>query len=100
MTKRQSISARIVVESNSESNERTIGYVVSALKNACKNIRDGTVLITIYDEDDKMIGADMSGIPSEELQDSFDDMVDKLEQTQPTVIPAPRPPPGRQPAQQ
>ncbi len=79
MATRQVINARIVIETNAESQERTVAYVVSALKNACRNMRDGTVLIQVYDEQDRLLGADLSGSPTEELQDVFDDLVDKIE---------------------
>ncbi len=92
MTHRTVINARIVIESSSESPERTNGYVVSALKNACKNIRDGTAMIVIYDESDHVIGADLSGTPSDELADAFDDILDKYADSVDTTRPVPKPP--------
>lgn len=95
--KRTTLSAQILVESSSESEERTVGYVVSALKNSFRNIRDGTVVITIYDENEHLIGADMSGSPSAEIEDVFDDLVDKLGEVEVKVqVPTPKPPPRSQ----
>ena len=75
----RSITARVLVEPGSESLERTMGYVISALKTACRNIRDGTVAIALYDENDRLIGMDLSGVPSEGLQVTVDDMFEDHE---------------------
>ena len=97
MAHRKVINARIVIETNAESPERTLGYVVSALKAACRNTRDGSVLITIYDDEDHMLGADLSGTPSEELQSDLEDLLDKFEDqiAHPPIMVRPSPPPVR-----
>lgn len=92
MAKRQVMGVDVFIDSNVESEERIRAYVIQAFKNACKNIRDGTVLVVIRDENERILGVDLSGTPTPELQDSFDDMIDKLES--PPVVPRP-PPHGR-----
>lgn len=94
MANRQVITARLILDSPVEGQDRAKGYVVSALKNSCKNIRDGTVLTTVYDDEEHIIGVDLSGTPSEELQDELEDLLDKLES--PVVKVTPRPPPNHQ----
>lgn len=69
MATQQVITARIIIEPGNESIERTRGYVISALKNSFRNLRDGSAAILLYNEDDELIGADFSGTPSEELQE-------------------------------
>jgi hypothetical protein len=75
----QVITARVLYEAGSESQERTRGYVVQALKSACRNIRDGNVSIALYDEDDNLIGMDVTGTPSETLQNLLDDLFESYE---------------------
>lgn len=69
MARQQVMTARIIIEPGNESIERTRGYVVSALKNSFRNLRDGSAVIALYNEDDELIGMDISGTPSEELQE-------------------------------
>ena len=80
MPKPTVITARILVESGSESMERTRGYVIAAMKTACRNIRDGNVVVALYDEDEHLLGMDVTGVPSENLQDSIDQLFDKYEE--------------------
>jgi hypothetical protein len=75
--KPQTIMATILIEPGAESPDRLRGYVVSAVKNACRNIRDGTVVIVLHDEDDNLIGMDVSGTPSVTLQKEFDDLMER-----------------------
>lgn len=90
MANRMVMSVDVYVDSNAESPERIRGYAVSAFKNACKNIRDGTVLSVIRDtETGKIIGVDLSGTPSSELQEQFEDLIDKLEPPEQRPVPAP-----------
>jgi len=75
--KRIHLTVNLAIEPNTESDDRIVGYVTSALKSAFRNIRDGSVVTTIY-EGDRLIGVDLSGTPSPELEDLVDDMLDKL----------------------
>jgi hypothetical protein len=78
--KPQLIHARILIEPGTESLERTKSYVISAVKSSCRNIRDGNVVVALYDEDDHLLGMDVTGVPSETLQDTIDGMFDKFEE--------------------
>lgn len=75
--KPQTIMATIMIEPGAESPDRLRGYVVSAVKNSCRNIRDGTVVIVLHDVDDNLIGMDVSGTPSVTLQKEFDDLMER-----------------------
>lgn len=75
----QVITAQIFIEPGAESLERTRGYVIQAIKSSARNIRDGTVVIVLYDENEKLIGMDMTGNPSPALQGSVDEMLEKFE---------------------
>lgn len=74
MGKPQVIEARILIESHPESADRTLGYVVTALKSSVRNIRGGSVAIALYDEDDQMIGMDISGSPSASFQKQVNEL--------------------------
>ena len=80
MGKPQVINARILIESGPESVDRTRGYVITALKSALRNIRGGAVAIALYDEDDVLIGMDVSGVPSSELQEHIEDLFEHYEE--------------------
>jgi len=69
----------VLVEGGSESPERIRSYVVQALKSACRNVRDGAVVTVLQDENDRLIGLDISGMPSQALQDEVDKFTDKFE---------------------
>jgi len=69
----------VLIEPGNESSERTRSYVIQALKSALRNIRDGNVVIALYDETDQLIGMDVSGTPSESLQDTIDEWLDSYE---------------------
>lgn len=75
----QVITATVLVEGGSESHERTRSYVIQALKSACRNVRDGSVLIALYDENEHLIGLDVSGSPSAALQQQVDKFTEKFE---------------------
>jgi hypothetical protein len=68
------ITAKVLIQPGTESGERLRSYVLSALKSACRNVRDGAVAIGLYNEDGELIGLDMSGIASETMQDSIDEV--------------------------
>lgn len=80
MGKPQVINARILIESGPESAERTKGYVITALKSSLRNIRGGAVAIALYDEDEVLIGMDVSGHPSAELQEQLEDLFEHYEE--------------------
>lgn len=80
MGKPQVITARILVESAVESSDRTKGYVIAAVKSSLRNIRDGSVAIALYNEDDELIGMDVSGSPSPEFQGHVDDLFEHYEE--------------------
>jgi len=73
------LTAQIIIDPGTESVERTVSYAVQALKSAFRNFRDGSVLVLIYNDNERLIGVDLSGLPSEGLQEMVDDFVDKLE---------------------
>lgn len=75
----QVITATVLVEGGSESLERTRSYVIQAIKSSCRNVRDGSVVIALHDENDRLIGLDISGMPSQALQDEVDKFTDKFE---------------------
>lgn len=79
----QVVTARVLIEAGSESVERTRSYVIQALKSSCRNIRDGTVVIRLYDEHEQLIGTDITGTPSEDLQERFDELFDSYEEGRP-----------------
>ena len=74
MGRPQVVTARILIEAGNESLERTRSYVLQAVKSSCRNIRDGNVVIGLYNENDELIGLDMTGTPSEALQDQIDEL--------------------------
>jgi hypothetical protein len=74
----------VTIEPGTESVERTVGYVVQALKASQRNIRDGSVVIAIK-RDGQLIGVDLSGTPSENLQDQVDNLMDALDTSNITV---------------
>lgn len=75
------LSARILVEAAPEDIDRIRLYVIGALKASCRHIREGAVAITIYDENDTLIGSDISGTPSEEFQDRIETSFFESEET-------------------
>lgn len=79
MAKPQVITARILIEPGTESAERTRSYVVSTLKSSLRNIRDGSVAIALYNEEEDLIGLDVTGLPSETFQETVDGLFDRYE---------------------
>lgn len=77
--KSQTITATITFEAGTESPERTRGYIVQSLKSSLRNIRDGAAVICLYDDDDNLIGMDMSGTPSVTFQKAVDELLDKFD---------------------
>lgn len=74
------LTIKVLIEPGLEPPERTTQYVVSAHKAAGRNIRDGAVVISIYDSDGKLVGVDMSGSPSKDVQTEFENLMEDLEE--------------------
>jgi len=74
--KTETITVKVLIESGTESPDRTRGYVVSALKSSLRNIRDGAVVLAVYNEAGELLGTDTSGTPSPNLQDEIEAVFD------------------------
>lgn len=75
--KTKRIIAYIDYEPDPADPERTEGFVVSAFKNACRNMREGTsAVISLYDEENgDLLGGDVSRKPSMTIQKAWEDFL-------------------------
>lgn len=74
MSEQQRITAEILIETN-ESLVSLRRYVVTAVKQSCRNVRGGAVVVALYDEDDNFLGLDVAGTPSEEMREQMNELL-------------------------
>lgn len=71
---RRVIEARIVVEDEASNIERSVGFVKTSLKGSCRNLSGGAVVIGLYDDDDELVGLDITGTPSDAMQEMVESL--------------------------
>lgn len=66
------VTAEVLLESTSGSKEGLRRHALNALKASCRNARDAVVAVVLYDDEGKVLGLDVTGTPSEEMQREID----------------------------
>ena len=66
------LSARVVVATTKRNKNATNAYAKQALKSTFKGLKNAVAAIAIYDEDDNLVGMDVTGSPNEEMRRVMD----------------------------
>ena len=74
------VEVRVLVEADEDQMSRTLNFVKSSLKGACRNLNNGTVVIGLYDDDGGLLGLDVTGQPSAELQELIENLFGEEEE--------------------
>jgi len=70
-----SVTAQVLYESN-EGNVESLGrFVVNSLKQSCRHVRHGVVAVVVRDHSGRILGIDVHGTPSEEMQEKIEDLL-------------------------
>ena len=73
---RRQLSVTILVEDDEDAIRRTVGFIKTSVKGSCRNLNSGTVILGLYDEDDRLVGLDVTGKPSHVLQEQMEELFD------------------------
>jgi pyrimidine deaminase RibD-like protein len=75
MEEPRSITVIAFYESTDANDEMLKRYLVNAAKSFARNARSAVVGVVVLDEDDNVLGVDVTGSPSEEIQSAIDALV-------------------------
>lgn len=65
----RTLSVTVLVEDDQATIDRTLGFIKTSLKGSCRNLHSGAVVLGLYDEHDRLVGLDVTGTASPELQE-------------------------------
>jgi hypothetical protein len=65
--KTMTLDVKVLIEVDDERAEGTKHYVANAVKGSCRNVRDSSVAIAVYDNGN-LVGLDASGNPSDDFE--------------------------------
>jgi hypothetical protein len=68
----QGITAQVLYEAEDGREESLGRFVLLAVKQSCRHVRNGVVAVVVRDGDGNVLGVDISGAPSEEMQEQLD----------------------------
>jgi hypothetical protein len=84
VTRPQKVTAEFYLDSGPESPERSLAFLIQAIKAAPRNLRsECSAVVLIRDEDGKIIGMDVTGTVSGQLKLLLEEMVDDYAGTPP-----------------
>ena len=71
---RRVLDVRIFVEDDEETLARTLSFIKTSVKGSCRNLGNGTVILGLYDENDRLVGLDITGNPSASMQEQVEEL--------------------------
>lgn len=74
------LEVRVLVETDEENMVRTLNFVKTSLKGSCRNLKNGSVAIGLYDDRGRVVGVDVTGTPSPVMQNRIEELFDEEEQ--------------------
>lgn len=71
------LEVRVLVETDAENMTRTLNFIKTSVKGSCRNLKNGAVVIGLYDEDGRVVGVDVTGNPSQVMQRRIEELFEE-----------------------